>query len=140
MEKCKKPFPTFELWNYVHFRGVHRQLSLNKIKMLQSVHGYSEMCFGTYLARSPRSTFAHCKYEIEREKRKAGKGKRGGEGRDKERKSRSINLFAFTVGNSVVHTVGRAVLYIYLNRKLINLPPFSASWNVELLLFAPRDI
>lgn len=59
--------------------------------MLQSVHGYSEMCFGTYLARSPRSTFAHCKYEIEREKRKAGKGKRGGKGeikRERKRESR----------------------------------------------------
>lgn len=49
------------------------------------------MCFGTYLARSPRSTFAHCKYE----RRKERKEKRRGGKREGKREMEKVAFDKF---------------------------------------------
>lgn len=124
-KKHKTPLPTFKLWNYVYFWG-YTKTKPSKIKMLQNARIFRDIL--ELIQRNSSDQLSHVarstgEAETERE----------------EHESRSINLSTFYRWQ-FRRTPWRVVLYIYLNKKLMNLPLPSTSQNEELFPLHPRAI
>ena len=124
-KKRKTSLPTFKLWNYVYFRE-YTATQPSKIKMLQNTRIFRDVL--ELIQRNSSDQLSHIA-------RSTGEA----ETEMEESESRSINLSTFYRWQ-FRPTPWRVVLYIYLNRKLINLPLPSTSQNEELFPLHPRAI
>lgn len=114
-------FPTFKLWNYVHFCTGGLKLERNKnVAKCTDI----QRRFGTYLANYSRDQLSH----IANPRRERGGG---------ENESRSINLSALTVAIPS-YTVESSPLYLF--KQKVNKPSFTFNRLEEAPLLIPRDI